>query len=147
MTREKTVSKIIEIKEFNKEQLEAEAKNVRERLNREQAKLDALEQEYKKTNADLAGKQAGGTMPANEVELFYTYLKHLGTQIELQKSVVVLHIAELEKKQNAMVEAYKEQRVFELLHDKILQGQAKEIMHGEQKEADYTFLCRKAKHE
>jgi flagellar export protein FliJ len=144
MTKEKMVSKIIEIKEFNKEQLEAEVKKARERLSDEQAKLDVLNLEYKKTSADFAGRQGGCTMHASEIEVFYTYLKHLAKQIEQQKSVVAAHVGEVEKKQKAMVEAFKEQRLFELLHDKMVQEQAKEITQGEQKEADFAFLCRKA---
>jgi flagellar export protein FliJ len=144
MTRAKTVAKIIEIKEFNKEQLEIEVKKARERLHVEQAKLDELDREYKKTSADLTGKQASGTMPATEVELFHTYLKHLARMLEQQKSVLAIHAAEVDKKQKAMVEAFQEQRLFELLHGRIIQEQARELTQGEQKEADFTFLYRKA---
>jgi flagellar export protein FliJ len=143
MTKEKMVSKIVGIKEFNKEQLEAEVGKARERLNAEQRKLDELDREYKKTSTDLAGKQASA-IQATEVELFHTYLKHLARQIDHQKSVIAARAAEVDQKQIAMVEAFKEQRLFEKLHDKIVHEQAKEISQGEQKEADFTFLCRKA---
>jgi flagellar export protein FliJ len=143
MTKEKMVSKIIEIKEFNKEQLEAEVRQVREQLNAEQLKLDGLDREYKKTIVELECKQAGA-LHAPEIELFYTYLKHLAKQIDQQKSVVAAHAAEVDRKQGAMVEAFKEQCLFEKLHDKIIHEQAKEISHNEQKEADFTFLCRRA---
>ena len=143
MTKEKMVSKIVEIKEFNKEQLEAEVKKARERLNAEQVKLDELDREYRKTSADLAGKQAGAVQ-ATEIELFHTYLKHLARQIDQQKSVIAVRAAEVDQKQKAMVEAFQEQRLFEKLHDKIVHEQAAAISQGEQKEADFTFLCRKA---
>lgn len=144
MTRQKTVSKIIEIKEYTKEQHEAEVKKARQHLNREQEKLESLETSYAKTCADLTQKQANGTMPVHEVELFTTYLKHVGRQIDQQKSVVSRHAEELGKKEKAMIEAYKEQRLFEILHDKIVQGQIKEEALGEQKETDYNFIARKA---
>ncbi|HYA86410.1 MAG TPA: flagellar export protein FliJ [Nitrospirota bacterium] len=142
MTKEKMVSKIIEIKEFNKEQLEAEVGNARVRLNAEQLKLDGLDQEYKKTTVDLARKQAGA-IHAPEIELFHTYLKHLTKQIDQQKSVVAAHAAEVDRKQKAMVEVFKEQCLFEKLHDKIIHEQAKGISKNEQKEADFAYLCRK----
>jgi|MudIll2142460700_1097286.scaffolds.fasta_scaffold208688_2 flagellar export protein FliJ len=144
MTRQKTVSKIIEIKEYTKEQHEAEVKKAREQLNHEQEKLEILEAAYAKTSADLTNKQASGTMPVHEVDLFTTYLKHVGRQIDQQKSVVTRYAEELDKKEKAMIEAYKEQRLFEILHDKIVQGQIKEAALGEQKETDYNFLARKA---
>ncbi len=144
MTKEKMVSKIIEIKEFNKEQLEAEVKKAREVLNAEQAKLEELEREYKKITTDLACKQTGGAMQANDIELFHTYLKHVSRQIDQQKSIVAVRAAEVEQKQGAMVEAFKEQRLFEKLHDKIVHEQIKETTQSEQKEADFAFLCRKA---
>jgi flagellar biosynthesis chaperone FliJ len=49
----------------------------------------------------------------------------------------------VDQKQKAMVEAFQEQRLFEKLHDKIVHEQGKETLQSEQKEADFTFLCRK----
>jgi len=146
MTRQqKTVAKIIEVKEFNTEQLEAEVKKARARLNIEEEKLAGLEREYLHTCDDFSYRQTTGTLPVQEMDLFYTYLKHLTKQIGHQKCVVSIHIAELEQKQEAMVTAYKEQRLFEILQDKMHQVQAREAMKKEQKEADYQFLTRKAK--
>jgi len=142
MTKEKMVSKIIEIKEFNKEQLDAEVRKAREQLNTEQMKLDGLDREYKKTSADLTGKQAD-VIPATEIELFHTFLKHLAKQIDLQRSIVAAHAKEVDQKQKAMVDAFKEQRLFEKLHDKIVHEQDKESSQSEQKVADFAFLCRK----
>jgi len=144
MTRQKTVSKILEVKEYTKEQIESEVKKARGRFNLEQEKLETLEREYKTTSADFTRKQLSGTMRVQEVDLFTTYLKHVGRQIDHQKSIVKLRIAELDEKQKAMIEAYKEQRLFEILHDKIVHGQIKEAALGEQKEMDYNFLTRKA---
>jgi flagellar export protein FliJ len=143
--RQKTVSKILEIKEFNKEQLESAVRKARERLTLELEKLKVLETTYNNTIADFTVKQMSGTIPVHEVDLFSTFLQHVGGQIEHQKSIVAAHTAEVEKKQKAMVEAYKEQRLFEILHDKIVQEQRKESDQSEQKEMDYTFLSRKAK--
>lgn len=145
MTKDKTVSKIIELKEFDKERLEIEVKKAREQFELEHGKLAALEAEYKKTCNDLTAKQKNGTMPVNEVEMFHTYLKHLGKKIEQQETVTATHACVLEKLQAAMVEAHKEQRLLEKLQDKITHEHEKETLHGEQKEADFLFLMRKRK--
>ena len=143
--RQKTVSKIIEIKTFTKEQIEAEVKKAQERLDVEQKKQDDLEQAYRKMCAELTGKQTNGTLACHEVDLYTLYLKHLSTQIELQQRIVVIRTGELETLRTAMVEAYKEQRLFEILHDKIVQDRNKETAKREQKEIDTSFLSRNAK--
>lgn len=143
--RQKTVAKIIEVKEFNTEQLEAEVKKARARLNTEEENLAGLEREYLHTSENFSSRQTAGTLPVHEMDLFYTYLKHLTKQICHQKGIVSVCTAELEEKLRAMVAAYKEQRLFEILQDKMYQEQVKEIMQKEQKEADYQFLTRKAK--
>ena len=143
--RQKTVSKILEIKEFNKEQLEFEVRKALERLHVELEKLDDLERTYSRTTADFTNKQMKGTIPVHEAELFTTYMKHLCIQIDQQKELVALRRTELDTIQKAMVEAYKEQRLFEILKKKIVQEQVKEADLSEQKEADYNYLSRKAK--
>ena len=141
--RQKTVSKILEIKEINKDTLKGEVRKSQERMDAEQKKLDILESTYNKTNADFTDKQMNGTLPVHEIELYHTYLKHVGRQIELQKGIVAIRAADLDKKKNAIVEAYKEQRLIEVLHEKIAREQIKVVDHGEQKESDYNFLSRK----
>lgn len=143
--RQKTVSKILEVKEITREQLESEVKNAQERLGVEERALAALESGYAKTSAEVSAKQACHTIRAHELELCYAYMKHLGGQIEQQKKAVAIRAAELGTAQQAMVEAYKEQRVFEILQDKIGREQGKVVAQGEQKEADYQYLTRKGK--
>lgn len=144
MTRkQQTVSKILEMKEFKKEQLQSEVGKAQERLNQEQAKAEVLEATYNTTNAAFMLRQMNGTIPVYEVDLCYTYLDHLNSKIEQQKRIVSISAEELKKIQQAMVEAYKEQHLIELLHDKIVQEQAKEADHCEQREMDYNFLLRK----
>jgi len=142
--RQKTVAKILELKEFNKEQLEAEVRKANDRLRDEQETLAVLNKAYAATNGGLTARQSKGTIPVHEVELFTTYLKHVHKQIELQTQVINVRSAELDALQSAMVEAYKEQRVFEILQDKIAQEATKEAAQVEQKTADYNYLSGKA---
>ena len=146
MTRQqKTVSKILEVKGFTKEQREAEVKKASERLSAEEARLAELERECRRSGDDFAAKQAVCAVPVAQLELFYAYLKHLGKQIEQQKKIIAQRAAEHEKARLAMLEAYREQRLFELLHDKLDEEQRKEADQGEQKEADYQYLTRNDK--
>jgi len=146
MTRQqKTVSRILELKELTTEQREAEVRKTAERLAAEEGKLTALEQEYQRSSDDFAAKQATGSLPVARLELFYTYLKHLGKQIDLQKKEIALRTAEHEQARLAMLEAYKEQRVLEKLQDK-LEGERRKVADkSEQKEADFQYLTRNDK--
>ncbi len=145
MTRDKTVSKILELKEFNRSQLEAAIKKAQERLDHEQQKLDALNGEYRRTSDTFAEKQAKGAPPVQEMEIVYTFLKHLGRQIEHQNGVVAACAAEREKQMRSMIEAYKEQRLFEIMHHKIRRKEVHAALRSEQKEADYQYLSRKGR--
>ncbi len=145
MTKHKTVSKILELKEFKKEQLEAAVKKAQERLDLEQEKLDALNGEYKRTSDAFAPKQAKGEPPVQEMEIVYTFLKHLGRQIEHQNGVVAVCAAERDKQMRSMIEAFKEQRLFELMHHKIRRKEVQAAVRSEQKEADYQYLSRKGR--
>lgn len=145
MTRGKTVSKILEIKGFTKEQLEAEVRSARERVRVEQEQGDALEREYRAISDDFLSKQTKSTVPAHELELVHTYLKHVGKQIDQQKRIIEIRTAELDQCMNALVEAHKEKRLLEILQEKIFHVQAKAAVQVEQKEADYQFLLKKGK--
>jgi flagellar export protein FliJ len=144
MTRQqKTVAKILEVKGMTKDQLEAEVRKANERLRAEENRLAALEQEHRHTSDDLAAKQQARTIAVTQLDLFYTYLKHLEKQIANQKTVVALRAQEHERAMQALVEAYKEHRLIEILHDKIDAARKKAAIKGEQKETDYLHLTRK----
>jgi flagellar export protein FliJ len=141
--QQKTVAKILEVKEFTTEQLEGETKHARERLRVEEERLGVLEREYRDRDEELTRKQTEDTFAVHELGLYFTYLKHLARQIEQQKGIVAIRAGELEARQQAVAAAYREQRLLEKLQDKLQQEQARESLQGEQKEADYNYLTRK----
>jgi len=143
MTREKMVSKVLEVKELKREQLEAEVRKVREKLSAEQQKMQDLEQAYKANSVELTDRQMAGTLPVREMDVYYAYLKHVGKQIQLQKEIILIRQQEVDEREKGMVEAYKEQRLVELLHDKIVCQEAKQAGQTEQKNMDAEFIMRK----
>jgi len=141
--RQKTVGKILELKEFTKEQQEAEVRSALQRLRAEEERLAQLDREYQERSEALARKQETGRIAVNELDLYYMYLKHLGKLIERQQSIVAVRMDELGKLQEAMLSAHQEQRLLEKLQDKLLRGQLREEALNAQKQADYHFLSRK----
>jgi flagellar export protein FliJ len=138
------VSKVLEVKEIRREQIEAEVRKARDKLSAEQQKLLDLEQAYKANCVELTDRQLAGTLPIREMDFYYAYLKHVGRQIQQQKEIIVLRQHEVDEREKGMVEAYKEQRLVEILHDKIVCQAAKQAGQDEQKHMDAEFIMRKA---
>lgn len=145
MTRKKAVSKVLEIKGFTKEQLEAEVKKANDKLSLERASFDCLEETFRKTVKDFNSRQNNGPFHIREMDLFYDYLSHLNKQIEKQRVRVHQRLDELEMKKKALLEAYKEKRLLEILRDKISREETAKILKVEQKEADFNFISRKSR--
>lgn len=144
MTKGKIISKVLEIKEFNTEQLEAEVKNAREKLFSEEKKLENFENVHKSTCMQFTERQMNGSLPVREMELYYSYLRHLAKEIELQKKIVSIRREEVDARQHALLEAYKEERLMGKLHGKIVDHETRQAAKVEQKEMDYAFILRKA---
>jgi len=143
MTREKMVSKVLEVKELKREQIEAEVRKARQKLSAEQQKLQDLEQAYKMNSVELIDRQMAGTLPVREMDVYYAYLKQVTRQIQQQKELILILQREVDDREKGMVEAYKEQRLVELLHDKIVGQEAKLAGQAEQKNMDAEFIMRK----
>lgn len=144
MTR-KNVSKVLELKGFSKEQLEAEVGKARKNLREEQDRLVGLEQQFCGASEDFSAKQGKTCISVHEHELFTAYFAHLNKQMKNMKEIIAIRRTELERLQAALVEAHKEHRMVELLHDKILLQETKGVAKMEQKEADFAFLTRRGK--
>ena len=143
MTRKQTISKVLELKEFTQEQLDAEVKKAGVRLSAEKEKLERLERTLIRSEEKFKGKQDRGALHVSEVGLFYDYLSYLGRQIEAQKGVLFRLNAEFEMRKKEMLEVYKEKRVFEKFRDKIVYEENRRALLVEQNEADYHFISKK----
>lgn len=144
MKRQK-LARLRELKEFTKEQLELEVRKAREAMEFEKAKLGSLKKDRAGTIAEFSCKHNGQISNSYDLENFYSYTGHLNRQIEQQELVVVSKTAELEEKQEAMLEAYKDERILGKLHDKILGRELRETLLSEQKAADFNFSSRSAR--
>ncbi|MGD1076245.1 MAG: flagellar export protein FliJ [Thermodesulfovibrionales bacterium] len=142
MTLER-IAKILELKGFTKEQLEIEVKKSKDELDGEQARLDSMKSAFEKAIDEFNDKQKRGPVKSGDLEIFYKYFQHLKKEMARQKQVVAKKHLEVDRKQKAMVEAHKEEKVFEILHDKMLHEETRETALNEQKDADFNFVTRK----
>ncbi|NWF97805.1 MAG: flagellar export protein FliJ [Nitrospirae bacterium] len=142
MTKKKTLTKVIELKEFKQDQIESELKHTYSVLNMEKEKLENLERMFKKTDSKLNSFRNREPMNVSEITIYYDYLTYLNRKIEEQKNIVFRIAAELEIKKAEMFEVYKERRVVEKLRDKILKEENRNLLQKEQKEIDYDFISK-----
>jgi flagellar export protein FliJ len=142
MTR-KTVSKVLELKGMTREQLEAETGRARSRHRTEELRLADLERRFSEASTDFASRQRAATMGMHDVELCTAYCSGLAQRIREQKEVVAVRSREVAEKELALVAAYREQRLVEILHDRLAREEHREQRAGEQKEVDERFLLRR----
>ena len=143
MSKLTTVSKILKIKDFRKDELEAEVKKVHELIRVEQELLASLERIFADTVEKYEKRQHETSVTAHEFELFSNYFSQLYDNMEHQKRSIMSRIEELNEIQRALVEAYRDKKLLEKLQEKIRKELAKEQDLAEQKESDFHFLARR----
>lgn len=143
MKNEKTISKVLELKEMAEDQIELQARRVRNELDGETARLDLLRNTLEYATMEFEARRNTDSIHRQELELFYSYVSSLSKQIVRQKIMVQKKQAEADLIQHAMLEAYKEKRLVEILYNKVLHQEMRETLLSEQKEADFSFLSRK----
>lgn len=144
MKRQK-ITRLIELKAFTKEQLELEVRRIRTELDIENMKLTSMKGLIDKIVAEFNSRNDEKSMSGLELEYFYNYSAHLNDQVKLQEAVVDNKSSELDEKHKEMMEIYKEKRILELLHDRILSKETREKLVLEQKDVDFNFGSRRSR--
>lgn len=140
MTSER-IKKIINLKGFTKEKLEAEARKRREELIIETEKLERLETLLKETLKKFT--QESGPINNEELGLFHEYIVYLERQILKQKKVVQEKKNLLMEKEKEVMTIHREKRLFEILNEGIIKEEKREALLKEQKEMDIDFIMRR----
>ncbi len=143
MSRLHTVAKILKIRNYRKEELEAEVRKVHELVRAEEELLAALEKVFSETVEKYEQRQQDSAVASHEFELFTNYFSQLYENMDQQKKLIMQRIAELQEIQNALVEAHRDEKLLEKLQEKIVREQVKEQDLQAQKESDYLFLTRR----
>jgi len=139
------IKKALELKGITKDQLEISFQKSRGELEMESAKLDSTVRSLDRTFAEFNKRHNQGPIHTQELDFFYTYLSYLSGQIEQQKQTVSSRLVEVEKIQKKLSNAYKEEKVFEIFYDKILDEEKRKTSKVEQKEADFQYISRKSR--
>jgi len=143
--KKRKIKKALELKGYAKEQIEISVQKSRDELEFEHAKLDSTLKTFELTVSEFNRRQKEGLINAQDLDLFYNYFSYLNRQIEEQKQTVTLRLAEVELKQETLVNAHKEKRLFEILYEKITNEETRKKIKVDQKEADFQFLSRRSR--
>ena len=146
MARLETVNRVLRLKDHAKEDLEAEVRKVRKLMRQEQELLDSLQKSFSDTVKLYEQKHGGQHVRAGELRLFTDYFSRLHHQMDAQKKQIMKRLAELNEVQHALMEAYKEKKLLEILQGRIVREEATRKEKSAQKEMDFMHLSRRHRH-
>jgi flagellar export protein FliJ len=142
MSRLKTISRVLTVKEWNVKELESAQKKARMELDDEQKSLDCLNETLRHTENTLNEKQKGQINNIYELEMYYDYIETVNNKIVIQQGVVSQKNAELSQKTDELIEGYKDKKLIETMKEKLTKQETKENNRKEQKEMDFLWLSR-----
>ena len=143
MRKNKTITKILKLKENKKKEIELEVKRASDREEEEKTKLKALENNYVDTLKYFSEKHEGGSLDINNLISYYDFFSRINGKIDEQKKIHTECLNELACLKDTLVNAHKEKRMFEIINNKAVKREHKENLNSEQKENDFIALSRR----
>jgi len=145
MRKNRTISKLLKLKDSRKKEIEIEVKKAADRVDEEKSKLNTLEKDFTDTLDIFNEINFEGTMDVNNINSYYDFFSRINGKIDEQKRIHDHHESELKSLKSNLVEAHKEKRVFEILNEKAIKKDLKEKLSSEQKESDFFAISRRLK--
>lgn len=143
MRKNKTINKILKLKDSKKKEIELEVKRAADKEEEEKNKLQALEKNYSDMLAYFNEKHDKGALDVNSLMSCHDFFSRINGKIKEQKNIHTQCAHELACLKNNLVNAHKEKRMFEILNDKAVRREKKEELSVEQKENDFIALSRR----
>ncbi|MHB1012155.1 MAG: flagellar export protein FliJ [Desulfobacteria bacterium] len=143
MNRLGTIGKVLQLRENREEEIECEVRALRNTVDVHRTRLGILEKSYVETLETFNRNQREGRLASHEMGIYYSYLFHLGKEMEAKKAEIGRVLTELDEKQSALVAAHVETRVVESLKDRRSREYEKEDARRERKEMDFISSTRR----
>lgn len=138
---ERRVKRILNLKENAKEQIDIEIKKVKEELDEEKGKLNALETSLERL---IEGFQpAGSSMNPVELELFYNSVFGLQEEASKEKKQIKSLEDDLESKKAMALEINREKKLLDILLKRLIRERLTKASRDEQREMDFDFITRR----
>ncbi len=140
MRKSRTISKILKLKQNKKREIEIEVKKANDRFDEEEARLNSMKNDYKENRESLNDAR---NMEARNIDSLYSFFTRLNESIDQQKDVCSEKQNELTAVKDSLIDAHKDEKMFEIMNDKALEEEKKEREKSEQDEADFFAVSRK----
>jgi len=141
--RNRTLPKILKLKDNRKKELEIEVKKAADRVDEEESRLRELEKRYTDTLRIFDEKQSGGGMDAKDITSYYNFFSRINVMIDEQRRIHSRCRDELRMLKDTLVTAHRDKKMFEILNDRAVRGETREREVSERKETDFFTLTRK----
>ncbi len=140
MRKRRTIAKILKLKQNKKREVEIEVKKASDRFDEAEARLNSMKNDYKENRESLNDAR---NMDARNVDSLYSFFTRLNESIDQQKNVCSEKQNELAAVKDTLIDAHKDEKMFEIMNDKALDEEKKERGKKEQDEADFFAVSRK----
>jgi flagellar export protein FliJ len=137
----KKISRITRLMEQQKEAMEMEVLQARNRLAAEEGHLADLKNELSRTLDDFEERvQSGERIALHEVSFLFEMHKFLSSGIKKKRNEVSRLEGELELLKQVLLEAYQRKEVFGVFQNKMIRQELRGAALNEQKSLDYLNL-------
>jgi flagellar export protein FliJ len=143
MSKLKTVSRVLELKDRKKEEIENEVKHLRANINQLETQLDSLEKKFSETISEFEERQRSRDMDVHKLGLFSAYFMQLDEEMNGRKKEIIRRLSELHERQDALIAAYKDKKLVEILKNRMVKEDATHKEKATQKEQDFLHLARR----
>ncbi len=145
MRKNRTLPKILKLKDNRKKELEIEVKKAFDRVDEEEAKLRELEKDYADMLRVFDERQAKGGMYVKDINSYYDFFSMINCRIDEQKKIHSQCRDEFRILKDTLIIAHRDKKMFEILNDKAVREEIKEREVSERKETDFFTLTRRSK--
>ena len=143
MSKLRTVSRVLELKDRKKEEIENEVKHLRAKINQLETQLDSLEKKFSETISEFEERQRSRDMDVHKLGLFSAYFMQLDEEMNGRKKEIIRRLSELHERQDALIAAYKDKKLVEILKNRMVKEDATHKEKATQKEQDFLHLARR----
>jgi flagellar export protein FliJ len=139
--RVKSVIRIAELIDHQKEVIEMQVLQIQKRLHHEESQLADLENKLEDTIDTFEEDMKDGSMlTSQEVAYLYGTSSFLFSRIEQKSHEIIKIDKELKAQEAILLEAYKKKKAFDLFKNKMVVKEKNEDERLEQKSLDYSNL-------
>lgn len=137
-----SLNSIIKLKEWRKEEISVQVKNIQRLIEQHEQRIKELEEEFEKNLAEFRRNTQNRVVTAETLRMQHDYVEHLTLKVREQKDALMSRIDELKKTRLRLTEAQKEEALVKKLKAKQTDRIVRHMKTEEQKVLDDISIKR-----